>query len=46
MHRSRNLSYDANKRRDTISQRYSEGGKVSETNAQVETRNHAQQEEQ
>jgi hypothetical protein len=38
---NKNSSHDPNKRRETKSHRYSEGGKVREKNAQVETRDHA-----
>ncbi len=44
LRKGRNSSHDANKIRETRSQRYSEGGKVKETNAQIETRNHVQRE--
>ncbi len=43
--RGRNSSHDTNKRRETRSQRYNEGGKVKEKNAQIETKNRARQEE-
>jgi hypothetical protein len=38
---NKNSSHDPNKRRETKSHRYSEGGKVKKTNAQVETRKNA-----
>jgi len=41
-----NSSNDPNKIIERKSHRYSEGQKMRETNAQGETRNHAQQEEQ